>query len=193
MTLAARLSSWLPVLPLLGILAMSYSLDRQTQPEATKPDSRTQHTPDAIVDNLTATTLDRSGMPHFILQTKQLVHYTDDDSTTLVTPDITALTPAQPDVRITALRGNVSSKGDLLELQDEVKIVRAANTQLSELVISTDYLKVFPEKELSQTDRAVLLKDAHNTVNAVGLDMDNQAQTIKLLSQVKALHVVTKK
>lgn len=192
MTLASRLSSWLPVLPLLGILAMSYSLDRQTQPEASKPDSRKQHTPDAIVDNLTATTLDRTGTPHFILQTKQLVHYTDDDSTTLSAPHITALTPSQPDVRISALRGNVSSKGDLLELQDEVKIVRAANTQLSELIISTDYLKVFPEKELSQTDKAVLVKDAQNTINAIGLDMDNQAQTIKLLSQVKALHVVTK-
>ena len=192
MTLASRLSSWLPVLPLLGILAMSYSLDRQTQPEADKPDNRKLHTPDAIVDNLTATTLDQSGMPHFILQTKQLVHYTDDDSTTLSAPDITALTPLQPSVRITALRGNVSSKGDLLELQDEVKIVRAASPPLSELVITTAYLKVFPDKELSQTDQAVLLKDANNTVNAVGVDMENRAQTIKLLSQVKALHVVTK-
>jgi lipopolysaccharide export system protein LptC len=191
MTVASRVRSWLPLLPLLGILAMTYWLDQQAQPEAEKADSSKQHTPDAIVDNLKAVTLNQQGTPRFIMAAKQLVHYSDDDSTTLAEPDITALTPMRPDVHITARHGTLSSKGDVIELNDDVKIVRAASQKQSELVVQTDYAKVIPDMETIQTHRAVTVTDANNRVDAIGMEMDNRTQTIKLLSQVKASNAVT--
>lgn len=191
MTVASRVRSWLPLLPLLGILAMTYWLDQQAQPEAEKADSSKQHTPDAIVDNLKAVTLNQQGTPRFIMAAKQLVHYSDDDSTTLAEPDITALTPMRPDVHITAKHGTLSSKGDVIELNDDVIIVRAASQTQSELVVQTDYAKVIPDLETVQTHRSVTMTDANNRVLAVGMEMDNRAQTIKLLSQVKASNAVT--
>ena len=190
MTFGSRVRSWLPILPLLGILAVSYWLDQQTQPDEQKTGGRKQHTPDAIVDNLKAVTLDQQGTPHFIMSAKQLVHYADDDSTTLDEPDITALAPMRPDVHMTSRNGALSSKGDVIELTDGVKIVRAASPNRSELVIQTEYLKVVPDLQTAQTDRAVTMTDADGRLSSVGMDMDNKAQIIKFLAQVKAINAV---
>ena len=191
MTVASRARSWLPILPLLGILAATYWLDQQAQPEAEQTDNRKQHTADAIVDNLHAVTLNQQGTPRFIMAAKQLVHYSDDDSTTLDAPDITAITPMRPDVHMTSKHGALSSKGDVVELDDDVKIVRAASKTQNELVMLTDYVKVMPDLETAQTDRPVTVTDANDHLSAVGMEMDNRAQTIKLLSQVKASNAVT--
>jgi len=190
MTFGSRIRSWLPILPLLGILAVSYWLDQQTQPDEQKTGGRKQHTPDAIVDNLKAVTLDQQGTPHFIMSAKQLVHYSDDDSTTLGEPDITALAPMRPNVHMTSRNGTLSSKGDVIELSDAVKVVRAASPTHSELVIQTEYLKVIPDLQTAQTDRAVTMTDANGRLSSVGMEMDNQTQIIKFLAQVKASNAV---
>jgi lipopolysaccharide export system protein LptC len=190
MTFASRVRSWLPLLPLLGILAVTYWLDQKSQPEVEKADSRKQHTPDAIVENMKAVTLNQQGTPSFIMSAKQLVHYADDDSTILSEPDIMALFPTRSDMHMTARRGTLSSKGDVIELNEDVKIVRAASPTQNELVVRTDYVKIIPDLETAQTDRVVTLTEGNTRLSAVGMEMDNKAQIIKLLAHVKASNAV---
>lgn len=190
MTLATRARAWLPLLPVVGILAMTYWLDQQVKPIPATPDPRLQHSADAIVDNMRAVTLNQQGTPHIILTTKQLVHYADDDSTTLDTPDITAISPLRANIHMTAARGTLSSKGDVVELIDHAQITRAAYANQSELVVQSDYIKAIPDREFAQTDRPVTITDADHHVSAVGLEMNNRSQTLKLLSQVKVSNAV---
>lgn len=190
MTFAARARSWLPLLPLLGILAVTYWLDQKAQPQSEASDTPKQHTPDAIIDNLKAVTLNQQGTPRFILSARQLVHYADDDSTTLSEPDIVALSPVHPNLHMSANHGTLSSKGDVVELNDEVKIVRAADKTRGELLILTDYVKVIPDQETAQTNRAVTVSEDGNHLSAVGMELDNKTQVIKLLAQVKASNAV---
>lgn len=191
MTLVARARSWLPVLPLLGILAMTYWLDQQAKPEAQTGTGKQQHTPDAIIDQLQAVTLNQEGTPRFLMSAKQLVHYADDDSTELVEPRLTAHTSARPDINMTARKGNLSSKGDVVELSEEVEIVRAASKSRGELSIRTDYVKVVPDAETAETTHAVEVEEDKNHLSAVGMELDNRAQTLKLLSRVKASNALS--
>ncbi len=186
MTLASRARSWLPLLPLLGILAVTYWLDQKSQPEGASVDNSKLHTPDAIVDNLKAVTLSQQGKPSFIMSAKQLVHYADDDSTTLVAPDIMSLSPIHPDVHMSANKGTLSSKGDVIELMEDVKIVRKPGKNSGELMVTTDYIKLVPELETAQTHKAVTVIENNNRISAVGMEMDNKARIIKLLSRVRA-------
>lgn len=191
MTLVARARTWLPVLPLIGILAMTYWLDQQAKPEAEASDRKLQHTPDAIVDQLQAVTLNLEGTPRFLMSAKQLVHYADDDSTELIEPNLTALASARPDVNMTALKGTLSSKGDIIELFDDVEIVRAASKSRGELSIKTDYVKVIPDVETAETTHMVTVEEDKNHLSAVGMELDNRAQTLKLLSRVKASNALS--
>jgi len=56
------------------------------------------------------------------------------------------------------------------------------------MTLQTDYLRVVPDRDWAETDRPVLIFDVRNTIHAVGLEMDNNARTLKLLSQVRSVH-----
>ncbi len=192
MTFASRVRYWLPLGPLLGLLAITYWLNQQVQPEPDKPDGSKRHDPDAIMENFSAIRLNEQGVPRFIMAAKKMQHYPDDDSTTLEVPRLTSLSAEQPPIHIIARQGNVSSKGDEVFLYHDVEVLREASTEREELTLHTEYLHIVPDRDWADTDRPVVIVDAHNTVHAIGLEMDNNARTLKLLSQVRSEHVQKK-
>lgn len=193
MTLAARARYWLPLLPLLGLLGVTYWLNQQVQPEAAKPDGRQRHDPDAIMENFSAVKFNVQGAPRFIMAAKNMQHYPDDDSTTLEVPRLTTLSAGQPAIHVIAKRGTVSNRGDEVFLHEDVEVLREASADREELTLHTEYLHVVPDRDWADSDHPVTIVDAHNTIHAIGLEMDNNARTLKLLSQVRSEHVPTKK
>ena len=188
-----RLRAWSALLPLLILLAAAYWLNQQVQPLPAKSDSSERHDPDFIVYNFAATTLNEQGTPRFMIAAKKMLHYPDDDSTHLEAAQLTSLSADRPALHISAGNGSISGKGDEVFLRDEVKIIRAASAGQSELVFTTNYLRVIPDRDLADTDQPVTIVDARNRINAIGMQLDNKARTIKLLAQVSSEHDVAKK
>jgi len=193
MTLVSRARYWLPVLPLLGLLAATYWLDQQVQPEVAKPDNSKLHHPDAIMSDFTATKMSVLGAPRMVLQAQQMRHFSDDDSTEVDLPKLTTLSPDRPPIYTESLRGLVSSKGDEVFLRDQVKVTRAANAEQQEMTLLTEYLRVVPDKDWADTNLAVTIIKPDTLIHAIGLEMDNNARTLKLLAQVRSEHAPTKK
>lgn len=193
MTFAAHARYWLPLVPLLALLGATYWLNQQVQPQAAKEDSSKRHDPDTIVENFSAVKLNEQGVPRLIMAARKMLHYPDDDSTTLEVPRLASLSADRQTIHTIAQRGILSSKGDEVFLHDSVEVLREANQQQSELRLQTEYLHIIPDKDLADTDRAVTIVDAHNTTHAIGLEMDNNARTLRLLSQVRSEHVPYKK
>ncbi len=193
MTLVSRARHWLPLLPLLGLLGVTYWLEQKMQPTPPRPDNKQLHFPDAIIENFSASQMDAQGLPHYVLVAKKMLHFSDDDSTELEAPHFTTLSPQHPTVQITAQHGIVSRKGDEILLDKNVSITRVAQKDQSELNVLTEYLRIFPDKDLVNTDRAVTIVDATSTTHAIGLEFDNKARTLKLLTQVKSEYVPNKK
>jgi lipopolysaccharide export system protein LptC len=189
--IAARFSekvrAWLPLLPLLLLLAATYWLSQQVQP-LPQVQSQLRHDIDYVVDNFSAITLSIEGQPRFTLAAEKLWHYPDDDTTHLQMPHITSLYPDRPPTLTTALTGTISSKGDDVYLYDEVRVVRASIDGNGEQRFATDYLHVVPDRDWAETDQAVVMTSPNNTLRAVGMELDNKARTAKLLSRVRATH-----
>lgn len=193
MTLISRARYWLPLLPLVGLLGVTYWLDQQAQPEPDRPGNGKRHDPDAIMENFSAIRLNEQGTPHFIMAAKKMQHYPDDDSTVLEVPRLAILSAEHPAIHVIARQGIVSRKGDEVFLHNDVEVLREASARQEELRLHTEYLHVIPDRDWADTDRPVTIVDAHNTVHATGLEMDNKAHTLKLLSQVRSEHVPDKK
>lgn len=189
MTQPSHARHWLLLLPLLSLLGITYWLNQQVQPELAKADLAQRHDPDAIVDNFSATRLNDQGKPSFIMTAKKMQHFPDDDSSTLDMLQITSLSPDRPAIHASAKRGTLTSKGDEVFLHGAVEILREAGTQEDKITLQTEYLYLLPERDLLKTDHPVTVIDAQHTVYATGLEMDNKARTIKLLSQVKSEYV----
>lgn len=187
-----KIYEWLPLLPLLALLLATYWLYQQVRPLPPKVDSSQRHDPDIIIHDFSALTLDQYGAPRFRLAASQLMHYPDDDSTHLQAPRLSSLYPDRPPVYTSALRGEISSGGDEIFLREKVKIVRASDNTQGERVFTTEYLHIIPERDLAQTDQAVTIMDAHNTMHAVGMRFDNKTRVVQLLTQVRVQHENTK-
>lgn len=183
-----KLRNWLPLLPLVLLLAGTYWLKQQVGPRLIQPDNSKRHDPDFIVSDFNATTLDEHGKPHHRLKAHEMRHFPDDDSLHLEQPEIISLVPDRPMLRTTAQTG-VSYHREEAILRGDVRIVRAANATTSERVFTTTYLRVLPTQDWAETDRPVTMSDAHNLINAVGMTMDGKTHITKLLAQVRSEHV----
>ena len=189
MTIATRVRYWLPILPLLALLGATYWLNKQAQPETLKLDSGIRHDPDSIVENFSAVKLNKEGTPYFIMSAARMLHYPDDNSTTLEAPRLTLLAEDSPPLLATAESGSISRKGDELLLQGSVEVLRDSALKQDQLKLRTESLVINPDKDLASSDKSVTITEAQTTVNAVGLELNNKTRTIKLLSNVKGEYV----
>lgn len=188
-----RIRNWLPLLPLLLLLGATYWLNLQVQAPAAGSDKNLRHDPDYIIDNFTATSLDKFGKVHFVMSAKKMVHYPDNDTTLLEAPQLVSLTADRPPIRMSAQTGELSHKGDEIFLRNDVTIVRPANARQSELTFKTDYLHVLPNKNTATSNQAVMLADARTTLNATGMELDYQTHIVKFLSKVQTVYEPARK
>lgn len=191
--MSERLGSWIPLLPLLLLLAATYWLNLQVQSPDSAAGNNMRHDPDYMMDNFTATTLDAQGKIRFVMSAQKMLHYPDDDTTHLEAPRLASLSSEKPPLRMSALNGEISHKGDEVFLRNEVVIVRPAHLNRSELTFTTNYLHVLPNSGMVNTDQPVTMVDASTRLNAIGMELDNNAHTIKFLSQVKTVYEPAKK
>jgi lipopolysaccharide export system protein LptC len=61
------------------------------------------------------------------------------------------------------------------------------------MTFNTNYLRVVPQKDIADSDQPVTVTDARATLNAVGMELDNNTHTIKFLSRVKSEYEPPKK
>jgi lipopolysaccharide export system protein LptC len=193
MSVAARARYWLLLLPLVGLLGMTYWLNMQTQTELPKAKFDPRLGIDALMENFSATKMDAQGKPHFILSAKQLHHFPEDDSTTLDEPVLTTLSNEGIAIHTTAKQGKITSKGEEIILNDQVEMLRDASLQQGKLTLQTEYLHILPNQNLISTDLPIILTDARSTIHAVGMEMDYKLRTFKLLSRVRSEYVPAKK
>ncbi len=188
-----RLRSWLLLAPLILLTAATYWLNLQVQSTDTRSNKTLRHDPDYTIDNFVATTLDENGIIRHVMSAKKLLHYPEDDTTHLDIPHLQIMSTEHPPMRIAALNGELSSKGEEIFFRNEVSIIRPAYGDKSELTFITNYLRVVPQLDIADSDQAVKMVDARTTLNAVGMKLDNKANTIKFLSRVKTEYVPPKK
>ena len=183
-----RLTAWVP-LALVGLLAaLTFWLDRAVQSSARDVTGASRHDPDYIVDNVSAARMSESGAAKYTLSAAKMVHYPDDDTTLLTTPRFVSYGSAKAPVTITASQAVVSSKGDHVYFQDDVRVTRGAYGEQGELVMRTAFLHVIPDHSIARTDRQVTITDAATVVTAVGLELNSETRILKLLSSVRGTY-----
>ncbi len=161
-------------------------LDRVVQPAGPKLDGSTRHEPDYIVENFNAIKLDLTGQPHFTLAAVKMTHFPDDLTTALERPHFIGFNQKSAPFHMYAQRGTLTEDGDHAYFRDQVRVVREAYAKASELTLNTTYLHIIPEESFAETDKPVVIQDAHTHITAVGLKLNKDKHEFKLLSRVKA-------
>jgi lipopolysaccharide export system protein LptC len=175
-----RPTSWLPLAVLALLVGLTLWLNQLVQPPAARGDGSTRHDPDLMVENFSARKLDPDGSVRYILAARKMVHYPDDDSAHLDTVKLEAFEPKQPKMTATADRGRLEQGGDRVWIEGNVVLVREADRQTTPLRLTTDRLLVLPEDGIARTSSEVVLDNAQGHARAIGMELDNNAHTVKL-------------
>jgi len=175
-----RPSSWLPLGVLAMLVALTMWLDQLVQPEGNRGDAKKRHDPDLIVEKFSARKYGHDGRTLYTLAARKMVHYPDDDSALLEKLDFEAYEPRQPRVTIASDTGRLLERGDKVWFEGNVVMVREADLRYEASRLSTDRLLVLPDTGIARTTGPVLLENPAARIEASGLEMNNQARTLRL-------------
>lgn len=174
----------LPLSLLLALTALTFWLRYATELPAVPNDGKTRHDPDFVVTEAKVRKLDKDGKLQYTLVADEIRHYPDDDASDLAKPKLVYLFPTRPTVTISAEQGHANSKGEQVDLKDQVEIRRAATGKYEQLVLETPELTVLTDEERAFTKSPVVITQGRSWVKGVGMKVDHQLQTYVLESQV---------
>jgi lipopolysaccharide export system protein LptC len=182
-------TSQLFTIALLASLAgLSFWLERIVAPAETTPDAKLRHDPDSIAENLLVRQFDEEGRVKYRLTAPYLEHFPDDDASELKKPTITQYRPDAAPVTVSGDNARVTSKGEVVFLWDDVRVVRAATADRPEAVARMPDLTVHPDDGIAFTQSPVEITEDKSWVKGVGMRVDNNTSTFELQSQVTGLY-----
>ena len=180
-----RLGGWLPLLLLAALAGLTFWLDRVVQPPATSRTLSPNVDPDYIVHGLSAVRMDAQGHVKHTLRAQKMTHYPEADVTVLLEPDFVTYTEGRSPVTVTSREARLSGNGEHVYFEHDVRVVRAAYADTSELTLETSYLHVIPDENIAKTDKPVTIRDATSVVSASGLELNSETRVLKLHGRIK--------
>lgn len=182
-----RFSQFFPLLLLAVLASLTFWLDQAVQQD-TQGNGAERHDPDYIVEKLVAHRMDAKGDVKHTLYAERMTHYPDDDTTQLLSPRFISNASGRAPMSITSRTARVSSGGEHIYFETDVRATRAAYADHSEMVMETSFLHVTPDDHIARTDRPVIVTDAHTVARGIGLELNSETRTVKFLSQFRGTY-----
>lgn len=177
------LGGFLGLSALLGItywLSDSASVTPQTQVDLAEQD----HSIDFYMESYDAIIMDKQGKPVQRITSPRLTHYADDDTTELEQPDITVHRKIGSAWQIKSERGWVAADNKLVLLTGNVRIDRDKSAANPAMKLRTERLRVLPDDDYVESDKAVYMETDRQKVHANGMRAYLAKNQVQLLNKV---------
>lgn len=139
-----------------------------------------RHEPDLIVEKFAARKLSETGDVQYRVNAEKMLHFMDDDSSTLNAVVFTAIQPGQPQMTAHAPRGQLLRGGDEIVLDGGVLVESTATPTLPAMTIKTPKLTVLPNQNTARSVDGVVIERADGTIRSATLELNNATRIAKL-------------
>lgn len=147
--------------------------------------------PDAYLEEVTSTILNKQGKPSLKIVTKKMTHYPEGDTTQILKPQVTLYRDSKEPWKIHSDFAKATHGSKEILFWSHVNINHHADEEHPETSMQTDYLNILPEQQLAITDQPVTFIQPETTIQAVGMRANLNAGTIQLLSKAKGIYAPT--
>jgi len=178
-----RVMSLIAIALLSIVSATSYWYARALHQPSGVPPPR-PGTPDFYVETFVLTVFDATGQPRRRMYADRLTHFGENDDVLLQRPRLVSLLRDQPRFEARSDTARMEGTGEVVKMDGNVVITRAAEAGQQPLQITTDALVAHPEDDRYVTVRPVQVVRGPSTVTARGMDFDNIARTIDFKADV---------
>lgn len=171
---------------LIGSLAgMSYWLDLASRAPTGRNDGKTRHDPDYIVENFELRRFDPEGARQHTLRAPLMRHYPDDDSTVVLSPELTY--HRAPTTQVSAREARIDSQAKHVELIDDVRVTRRGVAGKPDSVLTTSHLDAYPDDEIATSNVPVLITQGLTNVSGSSMEANNKTQIYVLEGPVHGI------
>ncbi len=184
----SHLADLFPLLLMLALAAASLWLERAVQVPVHDKSGKMRHDPDFIAEGFGVTKLGASGKAEYTLSAKRMLHYPDDESTSVEAPRLVQRRDNASPVVIRADRGLISKNGEEARFFGNVVVVREASQEQEELQLQTEYLQIVPDRDSVSTDSAVVVTEGRSKFSGVGMEFNNKTRQFDLHSRVRGTY-----
>lgn len=181
-------SYWFPLVIVGGLVLLTTWLGQLAELPRSHGDAALRHDPDYFVEDFNATAFDAAGQPRYRLAAVRMTHYMDDDSAELIAPRFVREGAGVARVVVRALRGLVSSEGEDVHFLGDVRMIRETEGGGAPLELTSEYLRVIPDRDLIRTDKPVLIRDGRAEMRGVGMVADGRKRTLEMTGRVKGTY-----
>lgn len=177
------------MMTLLFAFALAFSLWLMQQTFLNRDDANTSQptTPDAFMLGMEYTNFDVRGQWGSRVHSARVMHYPDQDTSTLETPKMVSRSGAVTWI-ITANQGVARQGLKTVRLTDHVEVNRFHEARGKTLTLLTSALTAYPKRKWAETDQPVTIIQPGSTVHATGLTADINTGDVQLLSKVKGTY-----
>lgn len=177
-----RSTSWLPLVLVGFLAALTFWLERVAQFGGEPSHAKERHDPDFYVEQFRVRRYDDDGSLLNTLVAEKMLHFPDDDTTKVIGPRLTY--EHRPQTEVTAKTAWLDKDGKHVRLDDDVRIVRAGENAAPDTVITTSVLYVTPDNEYARTDAPVTITQGQTVIRGGGATVDNKGRVSVLSGRV---------
>lgn len=172
-----------PVALMASLAALTFWLDHAAQKDDGGRDGKRRHDPDYVVDRFQVRRFNAAGELQHSLAAQKMLHYPDDDSTSVVAPQLTYHNT--PPTHLSADTAWLDQDGKHVRLDGNVRVVRAATANRAPTQIDTSVLYAEPDAEFAHTDAPVTLTQGRTVVRGKGMEANNKTRLAVLFGPVR--------
>lgn len=147
--------------------------------------------PDAFMETVAATVLDKQGHPILKIETSQMRHYANQDKTDIVTPHVTIFRHSPHPWYIDSKHAIATNGIAQIVFQDNVVIQHSQEDINPVTVIKTSSLTIFPNQQIAKTADTITLTQPNIVLHAIGMLANFTDGTVKLLSNATGEYMLS--
>jgi lipopolysaccharide export system protein LptC len=183
------------LISLLFVIAISLSVWSILVSHDAKPThlAAEENLPDAFMENVVATIMNKQGTPALKIVTPKMVHYANHDLTDIQKPAVTVYRNSPNPWYINSDFAEATQGISQIVFSSNVVIHHVADLANPTTTMQTTTLTVFPDKQQAKTNEAITITQPDTIVHAIGMLADMNNGTVKLLSQAKGEYVPASK
>ncbi|MCD6038902.1 MAG: lptC [Gammaproteobacteria bacterium] len=151
--------------------------------------SEASHRPDAFMEEVIATIINKEGTPALKIEAPKMTHYPDNDTTDIKTPHITMYRHSPEPWHIRANYAKATQGLSQIYFWDHVIIHHISDRTNPTTTMITRTLTVFPDTQIAQTNDNVTLTQPDTTIQGVGMLANLNDGTVQLISQARGEYV----
>ncbi len=182
--MSALLRRYGPVAVMVAVAAASFWTLRKLDVDLFGPGPGAGHIPDLYMENFVTTAMGPGGLPKRRVEAEYMAHFPDTDTHEFQRPYMIMYREQGEPWHVRSERGWLSASGDVMLLLGKVHIWRNDASGRKELDIKTEDLRVLPERDYGETDKAVLITTPTSRTRGVGMKAHLAESRLELLSDV---------